>query len=181
MDSRPRYVRFWSRHFLGCELAAALVLAAGIVLLAENAQWGDHLRQRLHGNRSQIYSVAVGAFVSAFGFLMAVATLVANYLTQPKFERLRRMAVYPMLWRTYWSTFLWFGIGTGVSAVALVWDRDGDLASPTAMYIVTAATLVSAVRAARCVWILKNIVRNAVPPLVTPSTTDRVQEEAAAR
>jgi hypothetical protein len=176
VDNRPAIARFWSRHFLGCELVAGLLLAAGAGAIVELTSLGDQLRPRLHGNRAQIYSVAVGAFVSAFGFLLAVATLVANYLTQPKFERLRRMAVYPQLWRTYWSSFLWFGVGTVASVVALVWDRDGEQASPAAMLAVLAATLVAAFRAARCVWILANIVRVAVPPIPTPSAPARVPD-----
>lgn len=161
---------WWGRHFLVAEWLLFTLVTASLIWLCESI-WADMLAERLKGNRGQVYSALAGVFVSLLGLILAVATLVATHLSTnlPKLRQLRKYDCYEQLWEIFWSAFTWLGLGSIASLAAMLLDRDESTVR-LLFYLVLWSFFGSVARVWRCVWVVKHIIRSAVPALPKDST-----------
>lgn len=111
----------------------------------------------LADNRPAIYSTLASVFGALLGFMISAVSILLTITTIPLLQGLHRSAHYKDLWRAYHHGILALALGTVVSVVALIWDKD---ASPR-WFLVDACALASALacaRVARCVYLLSRVV-----------------------
>lgn len=148
---------WWGAHFLGVELAAALL---GTILFASWSEyWGGAavIDNVLSGNRGALYGTLASIFGSLLGFAITAASIILGFSSSPRLRLIRDSAHYPTLWKVFSATIKVLGLGTIVSLAGLILDRDS---APThwIAYLVVFVFLLGCVRIARTIWILENII-----------------------
>ena len=140
---------------LGVLFASLSTLA--LVYLGYGRDGNALAQELLLHHRTGIYGTLVSLFGTLFGFTITTASLCLNLTDKPRFHRLRATRAY----RKLWSYFLWaivvLGVGTLVTLLALVVDRDSDpvLFVP---YLVVFVLLLAVCFLGNCVYALKLII-----------------------
>jgi hypothetical protein len=148
---------WWRRHFLFCEGLVAVAIAAlfGWWYIRQS---GDlTINALLKGYRQSIYGTAASILGSLLGFIITAASIVFAVSGSDRLSVIRDSAQYPTLWLVFSSTIRALALGTAVSFVALIFDRDDKPASW--LLILTVYTVALAVlRIARAIWALENVI-----------------------
>ena len=157
MSRCRKFVVFWRKHFLGVELALALVAAAAFFLWGE--YWGGRaeLQDLLHDRRSAVYGAFAAIAGSLLGFVLATASIVLGLSSSPRLKRVRESAAYRDLWKVFTSATKALGLATAVLLGALIFDRD---ASPKfwLLYLSAFTVAFAAIRLIRCIWVLEQVI-----------------------
>ena len=148
---------YWRRHFLGVE--AALAVAPALTLLAwfvlgDGRECVDGLMSEA---RADIYRTTATISGTLLGFLIAVTSLVLNFVSTARLALLRTSEHYPAMWETFFQTTRVLGALTVTALVCLVFDKDGAslpwLVVPFVLFL-----SLSLARLLRVIWILERII-----------------------
>jgi len=149
---------WWRRHFLWAELCLALIVTLAFFL------WCDHFGgwipviDVLKDNRSAIYQTATSIFGSLLGFVIAALSLLISLSGSPSLKLVQESSHYPTLWKTFATANRALSLATVASFLALIFDRDSS-PSRLIFFAVFYSAMLAALRMARCVWILEQVVR----------------------
>ncbi len=148
---------YWRRHFLGVEAALAVTPALTLLVwfvLGEGRGCVDGLMSEV---RADIYRTTATISGTLLGFLIAVASLVLNFVSTERLTLLRTSEHYPAMWETFFQTTRVLGALTVTALVCLVFDKDGAslpwLVVPFVLFV-----SLSLVRLIRVIWILERII-----------------------
>jgi len=153
----------WESRFLGAELVAALVVTLALAIWCSFFGGAKHVDEVLHGTRIGLYGTLGAIFGSLLGFVIATLTILLGFAESARLKVLRSSAHYPVLWRTLLSATKWLAVATLAAVAALVVDRDGAQ-NLGAFYACVFSSLVAALRLARSIWILENVVALVTSP-----------------
>lgn len=149
---------YWRTHFLGAELAAAVV-GAGIVavyffVLAEPSLASSSM----FGNRETVYRTAATVGATLAGFVGTVVAIVFGLTQAERLQVLWESQQRETVWRVFFSTIRCLGLVVIVSFVGLIADHGCSPIMGMAVAFFFAA-LLSVLRLARTLWLLQRIVR----------------------
>ena len=150
--------KWWRKHFLGAELAASLVAAALFFVWIYIAGGSETADLVLRDNRNSLYGTLATLFGSLFGFSITAASIVLGASSSPSLEIVRKSDHYGDIGKVLSNTIVTLGFATLAALVGLLADRDGA-PSHIALCIVALALLLSCLRAARTVWVLRYVMR----------------------
>jgi hypothetical protein len=134
-----------------------------LVLILLLAMWcsffggARQVDELMHGARIGLYGTLGAIFGSLLGFVIATLTILLGFAESVRLKGLRSSDFYPVLWRTLLSATKWLAVATLAAVAALVVDRDGAQ-NLGAFYACVFSSLVAALRLARSIWILQNVV-----------------------
>lgn len=152
-----RISEWWRSHFLDAELFVSLLIGFAFIVWQ---QWMDGetvICALLKGNRSAIYGTLASIFGSLLGFVITARSVILGFSMTERLAVVRNSKHYPVLWDVFLGTTRALGIGTGLSLIALVLDRD-NAPQPLILQLCVVAIIISASRLFRCVWILEKVV-----------------------
>ncbi len=154
---------YWARHFLGLELAAAVLFGVMFGTWVKFAHGERTVGEFLGGQRSTVYGAMVSLDGALLGFVIATTTIVLGFSSSEQFAILRGSSHYRTLWRTFTSTIRVLGVTTLIAIAALLGDRDGK---PNSLFMVLCAgtTILSVFRVSRSVWVLEGAIRVVTRP-----------------
>jgi hypothetical protein len=149
--------RFWSRHFLWCELVAVGIVTAAFVVWSLRYGGEQHVLQFMEDRRGAIYGVLAGIFGSLLGFAIAAEAIVLSLSGSDKLSIVRNSKHYPTLWRVFRWTIRTLAVATVAAVLALVLDRDK---APWMLWLYVCAgfALLAAAQLARTIWVLEQVV-----------------------
>jgi len=146
------------RHFLWAELCLALIVTLGFSLSRDHFGGWIPVMNVLKDNRSAIYQTATSIFGSLLGFAIAALSLLISFSGSPSLKLVQESNHYPTLWKTFAAANRALGLATVASFLALIFDRDRS-PSRLIFFAVFYAAMLAALRVARCIWILEQVVR----------------------
>ena len=148
---------YWRRRFLGVEAAIAVAPALALLawfVLGEGRECVDGLMSDV---RADVYRTTATISGTLLGFLIAVASLVLNFVSADRLALLRTSERYPAMWETFFQTTRVLGALTVTALVCLVFDKDGAslpwLVVPFVLFL-----SLSLARLLRVIWILERII-----------------------
>src|SRR5437879_4243607 len=148
---------WWGGRFLKAEMGGALVLTLLLAVWCSFFGGARQVDELMHGARIGLYGTLGAIYGSLLGFVIATLTILLGFSESARFKVLRSSDFYPILWRTLLSATRWLALATLAAVVALVVDRDGAQ-NLGAFYGCIFTSLVAALRLARSIWILQNVV-----------------------
>jgi hypothetical protein len=118
----------------------------------------------LQQNRPAIYQALASILGALLGFVITAISIVLAFAGMDRLELLRGSPHYGTLWSVFTQTTWILALATVCALAALILDRD---AAPNrlALYLCLLTALLSAVRIARCVWVLEQLIGIIVQPL----------------
>lgn len=149
--------RFWDAHFMQLEAGAMVLLGIGFTVWSECGAGWPAVDEALRGNRSEIYSTLAAIAGSLLGFVLTAVSIVLGFSAFPQLAVLRSSEHYATLYRIFFEATGFLAGATVAGLAALVFDRD-SYPRPLVLYLALTFTLLSAVRVARCVWVLERFV-----------------------
>jgi hypothetical protein len=148
---------WWRRHFMAFEGAIAVGLLAVLVYWVERRGGGPVIDQLLSSNRAAVYTAIASILGALLGFVMTAISIVLAFSAMERLEVLRQSPHYKTLWSVFTQTTWLLAAATGCALAALVFDRE-SAPCRIALYLCALTALLSAVRIARCVWVLEQLV-----------------------
>lgn len=146
----------WNKNFIRNELCVALLL--GVLFYV----WYGHcnpplLMNLLKDNRPAIYGTLATIFATLLGFSITAISIVLSFMSDEKFEIIRRSSHYSDLWKVFTSSIRAFSSATIISMLALVIDKN-DSPFPPIFFITVFAIILSCFRVFRVIWVIEKIV-----------------------
>lgn len=141
--------------FVEAAIAAALLI--GFIVWDQAGRGGPVIDEVLATNRSAVYTAIASILGALLGFVITAISIVLAFSAMERLELLRQSPHYKTLWAVFTQTTWLLAGATALALVALVLDRDAAPCRP-ALYFCLGATLISAIRIARCVWVLEQLV-----------------------
>jgi len=156
---------WWGAHYLFAELVAAVLATVGVAVWAQGFHGTATVDTLLAGTRAALYGVLATVWGALLGFIIATVTIVLGFLQTPRFKLVRESEHYGDLWKTFHSAIRVLAFATAAAIAALIADKDTP-GNPNriAFYICMFASLLAALRLARCIWILQRVVTLATGP-----------------
>lgn len=152
-----RLPSWWSSRFLTIELIIGAVLVVVFASWTSVFSGAVYVDKLMTGTRIGLYGTLAAIFGSLLGFVIATLAIVLGFGDSERLGVLRRSAKYPVLWQTLLSTTRWLALATIGAIAALVVDRDGAQ-NLGALDLCLLFSVVAALRLARSIWILQNVV-----------------------
>ncbi len=159
-------VAWWGAHFLVAELALAVAVTIGVAVWGQPFGGTARIDSVLSGTRSTLYGVLATLWGALIGFIIATVTIVLGFLQTPRLRVVRESVHYRDLWRTFNSAIRVLGLATAAAVAALITDKDAPAGHPdhVVFYVCFFASLLAALRLARCIWVLHHVVSIATGP-----------------
>lgn len=154
---------WWARHFLLNEAVLSAALAGAAILWMERFGGWKVVNTLLQGNRGAIYGALASIFGSLLGFIITAVSIALGFSASENLTIVRESRYYSHLWSVFMSATRWLAMATIASIAALVADRDSAPIRELT-YAVWLLAVLSAVRVARCLWVLENVVRIVTKP-----------------
>jgi hypothetical protein len=158
-----KFPDWWSSRFLAAELVAGLLLTLLLAVWCSFFGGASHVDELMRGARIGLYGTLAAICGSLLGFVIATLTILLGFTESARLKVLRSSKHYPVLWKTLLSATKWLALATVAAVVALVVDRDGAQ-NLGAFEVCFLATLLAALRLARSIWILQNVVALVTDP-----------------
>lgn len=154
-------VKFWKRHFLGCDLVLSLFLIVCFYAVSCWYSLEDGLMGLVRGNRSALYTLVASISGSLLGFTFTGITILLALADNKKLGILTMSPHYSYIYKVYIRTIWVLAVATIVGLVALVMDKDD---SPCCIFLYLNLWLIILIcfRLYRCLWILENIIKIAL-------------------
>jgi len=141
------------------ELILAVAATLGVAVWAEWFHGTATIDKLLAGTRATLYGVLATLWGALLGFIIATVTIVLGFLQTPRLKIVRDSEHYGDLWKTFNSAIRVLAFATAAAIAALIADKDAPgHPSRIALYICLFASLLAALRLARCIWILQRVV-----------------------
>ena len=149
--------KWWRTNFLHVELGLALLCSVTFVAWAQLCGGGIIVEETLKANRGAVYGALASIFGSLLGFAITAVSIVLGFSTTERLAVVRESKHYPTLWKVFTATIRTLGLATVVALSGLILDRDS---SPMkwVLYFTVFASILAALRLARCVWVLENVI-----------------------
>ncbi|MFN3326735.1 MAG: hypothetical protein ACK5AZ_24845 [Bryobacteraceae bacterium] len=147
----------WRRHFLGFELLLVAVLTLAFFVWRRYFDDGA-VADLLDGNRTAVYGALVAVFGALLGYVMAAVAIVMSVADSPRLQFLRDAKVYHTMWAIFIAAIRALALVTGVSLVALVFDRDSRPAEWVFGPLVFSFSL-ALLRLARLIWLFEGFIK----------------------
>ena len=154
---------WWRTHFLGAELAVALLAGAAFALWDYQFGGARLINTLLGGNRAAIYGALASLWGSLLGFTLAAVSIALGFASSDRLAIVRESKHYAILWRIFTATMRGLSLATGVALAGLIADRD---AAPVQALLCLCATtsLLAALRVARTIWVFERIIALVTAP-----------------
>jgi len=151
---------WWGGHFLVAELLLAVAVTIGVAVWSQSFGGAARIDSLLSGTRATLYGVLATLWGALLGFIIATVTIVLGFLQTPRLRIVRESAHYRDLWRTFNSAIRVLGLATAAAVAALITDKDAPAGHPNHLvfYVCFYASLLAALRLARCIWVLHHVV-----------------------
>lgn len=149
--------KWWRKHFLKVELALAIIFGSIFYAWAEIWGGGAILVETLKGNRGAVYGALASIFGSLLGFAITAVSIVLGFSTTSRLTVVRESEHYPTMWKVFTTTIRTLGFATVVALFGLILDRDNHPIDAM-LYLTVFASVLAALRLARCVWVLENVI-----------------------
>jgi len=153
-----RVIQWWRSQFLWAELGLAVLLTAAFATWVEYYGGLQIASKVLSGQRGSLYGTLASILGSLLGFVITTVSIVITFTGHDRLEVVRTSRHYPTLWKVFMSGIRALGFATLVTLIALLFDRDSSPRREL-VYGVLFLTVLSALRLARCVWALENVIR----------------------
>ncbi|HSQ60882.1 MAG TPA: hypothetical protein VLT84_10715 [Acidobacteriota bacterium] len=150
-------ITFWRRNFMWAEPVLVVLLTIAFVLWVERFGGLARLIRVLDGNRSEIYGALASVFGALLGFVLTAVSIVLGFSSMDQLAIVRESPHYHTLYRIYIQATWLLAIATLFALVGLVLDRD-DEPIRFILYASALASGLAAIRIARCVWALEQVV-----------------------
>ena len=154
-------------HYWITDAAVSLVIC-GLLYFVCFSWAHNEIRTLLSGNRAQLYAATTGAFASLLGFALTAKTMAISAILGKDFAFFTQQHT-DSLWSVFNSALRWLGIGTLISLISLVLDRDPKeakdaaetpVAEVTWLFFMSACTVVvSTIKLFRCIQVLTGIAK----------------------
>src|SRR5207245_1100508 len=102
--------QWWRRHFLGAELAFAVLVTGAIVVWAERYSGTRFLEQVFENQRATIYGALTSVFGSLLGFAITSVSIVIAFASHERLALVRKSEHYPTLWAVFMSSIKVLGV-----------------------------------------------------------------------
>ena len=149
--------KWWRTHFLNAELGLAILCGAIFVAWVSLCAGGAILEDTLKGNRGAVYGALASIFGSLLGFAITAVSIMVGFSTDDRLTVVRESKHYPTLWKVFTATIRTLGFATVAALFGLILDRDNHPMN-AALYLTVFASLLAALRLARCAWVLENVI-----------------------
>ena len=149
--------RRYQRHFLRIEGILAVLLPIALSVWGEYFDGARVIEPVMLAQRGSLYPALAQIFASLLGFVITAQAIILGFTSSPRMRVLRSSDKYPEIWKVFGQGTLALGMATIVALAAIVVDQGQSLNRPV-FYLGVMATLFAALRLARCVWVLQNIV-----------------------
>lgn len=149
--------KWWRTNFLHVELGLALVCCLAFIGWAHFCGGGTIVDETLKGNRGAVYGALASIFGSLLGFAITAVSIVLGFSTTERLAVVRESKHYPTLWKVFTATIRTLGLATVVALLGLILDRDSSPIKAV-LYLTVFASILGALRLARCVWVLENVI-----------------------
>ncbi len=146
----------WEPDFLRNELVAGALVAIAVVIWAELAGGQSELDCFIAKHAATLYTVAAPIDAAMLGFILAAVAIVVTAAPDERMELLRGSAHYSDLWRCFKSAMRFLGASTVLTIAGLA--VTDVTASRVFFFVIAGLSTVAALRVARCVWALNEIV-----------------------
>ena len=158
---RAIFPRWWRANFLSVEFVVAVLVTVLAAWWLSVWDKNGFLDKELLGVRSSFYAVLATIWGALLGFVIATVTIVLGFSENPRMEIVRSSQHYDDLWKTFMSAMRVLGFATAACVAGLIADKDAPAGEPkhVVFYVAFFATILAALRLARCMWILHNVVR----------------------
>lgn len=164
----------WRAHFLGAELALAVLAAAGVVVWSERLGGSGELDRLLDDNANVLYPAAAGVQGALLGFVLTATAVLIGLADQDRLGLVARSRHYSTLWDTFMAAMWVLGAGSITSLVGLLVPGD-DLTQRVVFYLWSLTSLLAIARVSRCIWIVGLLIR-----VVTARSTAAARHDATA-
>lgn len=151
------YPTWWRNHFLGVELAIAVLAGCALTFWIRVGDGSVFLSALVHQNRAQIYGTLASIFGSLLGFVITSMSIVLGFSASERLGILRKSSHYRDMWAVFTSAIKALGATTALWLAALLFERE-SAPKPLLIDACICVTLLSLFRLARCVWVLEKIV-----------------------
>ena len=152
-----RLPSIWRRHFLGLELGLAVLATAVFFIWACYFGGASSVEGLLYSNRTSLYRTMATAAISLLGFSLAVISIVVGFSSYERLAVIRTSKHYATLWKVFFHTVDSLALLSVTALVCLVFDKD----KAPVLWLQTLFllfVLLSVLRVARSIWVLKQIV-----------------------
>ena len=149
--------KWWRTYFLPTEFWLAVLGGASFVTWASLYGGGAILEDTLKGNRGAVYGSLASIFGSLLGFAITAVSIMVAFSTNDRLTVVRESKHYAVLWEVFTATIRTLGFATVVALFGLVLDRDNHPMNAM-LYLTVFASVLAALRLARCVWVLENVI-----------------------
>jgi hypothetical protein len=139
----------YDAHFLEAELAAAVLITL-ILYRIEVLQYAPK-------NVETIYIALTAAFGALLGFAITGISVILAFSDSEKLNVLKKSPFYPLVFSVFVSAAKVLGFGFALALVGLLVQAKSKTGMAVA-YLAVFATIASAFRLYRCIWVLENIV-----------------------
>jgi hypothetical protein len=164
------FPRWWREHFLYAELGVAVFASIAFITWVDLWRGDQLVFETLRGNRGAIYGALASIFGSLLGFAITAVSIVLGFSSSKRLAIVRESKHYSTLWKVFTAAIRTLGLATAVALVGLVIDRD-NAPNRQILYLCVFASSLAALRLARCVWVLENIIGLiTAPSKARPST-----------
>ena len=155
--------RWWREHFLVAEIGLAILVALGFMLWVENFHGSVVVEVMLRQNRGAIYGTMATIFGSLLGFVITTVSVILSFSASDRLAIVRESKHYTMLWKVFVSAIKVLGLTTLAALVGLLLDRD-TTPNRLVFHAFVFLALLAALRLARCVWVLENVIAIVAAP-----------------
>ena len=152
-------IRWWRRHFLAAEFAAAVAATAVLVYLVHWTRFAACVDSVVAVSHPFIYASLASVCGSLLGFNLTAASIVLATVNSksPKLRFVRESGHYETIWRVFGASARALAVSTVLALAGLVIDHAGPLGVYLSWSIVF-AFLLSCLRVCRAIWVLGNVI-----------------------
>ncbi|AKX94467.1 hypothetical protein MTHERMOG20_11540 [Moorella thermoacetica] len=147
----------YEKNFLLYDLIASVIITGLIFLIAIRTPLNSKILELLVGIRLSLYNTIISVAGALIGFVITGLSILISMKETPSLELLKKSKYYKQIYDVYLSTSRCLGMLLFIALFAIILDHDNK-PIPIMPYIILWGLMISTLRIARCLWVIKNII-----------------------